>query len=84
MTAIFTASAGFQSSKWSGEMSIAFSRSSAARVEASHQEGAADQRQALHVSLFGQWLQRQCSHHAVRVLFFAAATAFLLVFPKLL
>lgn len=57
VTAIFTAWAGFQSSKWSGEMSVAFSQSSAARVEASHQESAADQRQNLHVTLFAQWLQ---------------------------
>lgn len=59
VTAIFTAWSGFQASKWGGIMSISFGQASAARVEASRRDAAADQRQAIHVSLFAQWLQAE-------------------------
>ncbi len=59
VTAIFTAWSGFQASKWGGIMSISFGQASSAREEASRHQAAADQRQAIHVSLFAQWLQAE-------------------------
>ena len=38
ITAVLTAWCGFESSQWSGEMSIAFSEASSARIEAARQE----------------------------------------------
>ncbi len=57
VTAIVTAWTGFQASKWSGAMSIAFSQASSARIEASRLEGVASRKQTIQVSLFTQWLQ---------------------------
>ncbi len=57
VTAVFTAWAGFQASKWKGSTSISFSQASTARVQASHLEATADKQEALQVSLFGQWVQ---------------------------
>ncbi len=41
LTAVLTAWCGFQSSKWGGEMSIAFSQASSARIQAANAEGEA-------------------------------------------
>ena len=41
LTAVLTAWCGFQSSKWGGEMSIAFSQASSARVQAASADGEA-------------------------------------------
>ncbi len=41
MTAVLTAWCGFESSKWGGEMSIAFSQASSARIQAATAEGEA-------------------------------------------
>ena len=57
VTAILTAWTGFQASKWGGAMSISFSQASAARIEASRQEGAANRKQTIQVALYAQWLQ---------------------------
>jgi hypothetical protein len=57
VTAILTAWAGFQASKWGGVMSIAFSEASTARIEAARLEGTADRKLSIQVSLFTQWLQ---------------------------
>jgi hypothetical protein len=57
VTAIVTAWTGFQASKWSGAMSIAFSQASSARIEAARLEGVANRKQIVQVSLFTQWLQ---------------------------
>jgi hypothetical protein len=42
ITAVISAWCGFQSSKYSGKMSIAFSQASSARIEAARQQGAAN------------------------------------------
>jgi hypothetical protein len=57
VTAILTAWTGFQSSKWGGAMSTAFSRASSARVEAARHDNDAATRQAIQVGLFTQWVQ---------------------------
>lgn len=57
VTAVLTAWAGFQASKWGGAMSISFSQASTARIEASRHDAAADRRQTIQVQLFSQWLQ---------------------------
>lgn len=56
VTAIVTAWAGFQSSKWRGEMSISFSEASSARIEAARQDGTANRKLTVQVTLFTQWL----------------------------
>lgn len=56
ITTVLTAWSGFQSSKWGGAMSIAFSQASSARIEASRLDGAANQRTALQVGLWTQWV----------------------------
>jgi hypothetical protein len=55
-TTILTAWSAFQSSKWGGAMSIAFSKASSQRIEAARLDGEADQRTAVHVGLWTQWL----------------------------
>lgn len=57
VTAILTAWTAFQSSKWGGAMSIAFSQASSARIEASTQTGRADARTTLNVDLFSSWIE---------------------------
>jgi len=57
VTAVLTAWTGFQASKWGGLMSISFSQASAARMEASRQEGLANRKQTIQVALFSQWVQ---------------------------
>jgi hypothetical protein len=42
VTAVLTAWCGFESSKWGGEMSIAFSQASGSRIEAARQDGIAN------------------------------------------
>ncbi|MGH1563298.1 hypothetical protein [Mumia sp. DW29H23] len=56
VTAILTAWTGFQASKWSGAMSIAFSQASTARIEASRLDADANRKQTIQVQLFSQWL----------------------------
>jgi hypothetical protein len=56
VTTILTAWSAFQSSKWGGAMSIAFSQASSARIEAARLDGTANQRQAVHVGLWTQWV----------------------------
>ncbi|WP_350348577.1 hypothetical protein ABIQ69_01225 [Agromyces sp. G08B096] len=54
--AVLTAWCGFQSSKWGGEMSIAFSQASSARVQAAdHASGARDAR-AADQAIWVQWV----------------------------
>ena len=44
VTAIMTAWTGFQSSKWSGAMSISFAQASTARIDAARLEGVANRK----------------------------------------
>ena len=55
VTTILTAWVGFQSSKWGGAMSISFSQASSARIEAARQEGVANRKMNVQVTLFSQW-----------------------------
>jgi hypothetical protein len=56
VTAIATAWSGFQSSKWGGEMSIAFSKASTARIEASRADGNANRQLTIQIQLYTQWI----------------------------
>jgi hypothetical protein len=57
ITAVLTAWCGFESSKWSGEMSIAFSQASSARIEATRHEGAANAARQADLSIWGVYVQ---------------------------
>src|SRR4051794_19983525 len=57
ITALFTAWSGYESSQWGGESSLAFGRSTAARIDASRYASDADIRQSTQVSLFTAWVQ---------------------------
>lgn len=56
LTTVLAAWSAFQSSKWSGMMSIAFSQASAARIEASRLDGDANRVASIQVGLFTQWV----------------------------
>lgn len=57
VTAILTAWSGFQASKWGGEMSIAFSKASSARIQSVQVDGTANRKINVQVGLFSAWLQ---------------------------
>ena len=57
ITAVLTAWCGFESSQWSGEMSIAFSQASSARIEAARQAGAANAARQADLTIWGVYLQ---------------------------
>lgn len=59
VTTILTAWTAFESSKWGGAMSISFSQASSARIEAARLDGTANQRTALQVDLWVQWVDAQ-------------------------
>ncbi|WP_247597069.1 hypothetical protein [Leifsonia sp. PS1209] len=54
--AVLTAWCGFESSKWGGEMSIAFSQASSARVQAGDYASQARDARALDQGVFEQWV----------------------------
>ncbi|WP_431278869.1 hypothetical protein [Leifsonia poae] len=54
--AVLTAWCGFESSKWGGEMSIAFSQASSARVQASNYSSEARDARALDQGVWEQWV----------------------------
>ena len=54
--AVVTAWCGFQSSKWGGEMSIAFSQAGAARVQASDAASAVRDQRQIDLTVFAEWL----------------------------
>lgn len=56
ITAVLTAWCGFQSSKWGGEMSIAFSQASSARVQATSAEGEARDSRQFDLSVYSEWV----------------------------
>jgi hypothetical protein len=57
ITAVLTAWCGFESSKWSGEMSIAFSQASSARIEAARQQGVANAARQADLTIWGVYVQ---------------------------
>ncbi|MFV0533777.1 MAG: hypothetical protein ACK5MR_09005 [Cumulibacter sp.] len=56
ITAVLTAWSGFQASKWGGEMSIAFSEASSARVQASTHEGTARDARQFDLTIYSEWV----------------------------
>jgi hypothetical protein len=59
VTTILTAWSAFESSKWGGAMSIAFSEASSARIEASRLDSTANARTAVQVGLWTQWIDAE-------------------------
>jgi hypothetical protein len=59
VTAVLTAWCGFQSSKWGGEMSIAFSQASAARIEAARQQNIAQDARQEDLTTYGVYIQAE-------------------------
>jgi hypothetical protein len=59
VTAVLTAWCGFQASKWGGEMSIAFSQASAARIEAAKQQGVAQDARLEDLTTYAFYIQAQ-------------------------
>jgi hypothetical protein len=57
ITAVLTAWCGFESSKWGGEMSIAFSQASGARVTAMDYASQARDNQAIDLVIYAQWVE---------------------------
>ncbi|WP_239066081.1 hypothetical protein [Microbacterium hibisci] len=56
ITAVLTAWCGFEASKWGGEMSIAFSQASSARIQATAAEGTARDARLYDLSMFTEWV----------------------------
>ncbi|GAA1928290.1 hypothetical protein GCM10009775_20430 [Microbacterium aoyamense] len=56
ITAVLTAWCGFEASKWGGEMSIAFSQASSARIQAAAAEGEARDARQYDLSIYTQWV----------------------------
>ena len=57
VTAVLTAWCGFESAKWSGEMSVAFSEASSSRIEAARQSGVANAARQADLSIWGVYVQ---------------------------
>ncbi|MGY1755100.1 hypothetical protein [Blastococcus sp. SYSU D01042] len=55
ITTILTAWSAFESSKWGGAMSIAFSQASSARIEAARLDEAGNVRISNHIGLWTEW-----------------------------
>ncbi|MDR5690642.1 hypothetical protein [Agromyces indicus] len=55
--AVLTAWCGFQASKWGGEMSIAFSQASAARIQAANAEGEARSARAFDLTIYAAYVE---------------------------
>ena len=56
LTAVLTAWCGFQASKWGGEMSIAFSQASSARVQATNFDGQARDARQFDLTIWASWI----------------------------
>jgi hypothetical protein len=59
IAAVLTAWSGFQSGQWGGEMSIAFSRASAARIEQSRHEADADAARQADLTIWALYVEAQ-------------------------
>jgi len=57
VTAVLTAWCGFEASKWRGEMTIAFSQASSARIEAARQSGMANAARQADLTIWGVYVQ---------------------------
>ncbi|WP_047521508.1 hypothetical protein [Microbacterium sp. ZOR0019] len=56
VTAVVTAWCGFEASKWGGEMSIAFSQASSARVQAASAQSTAQAARQYDLTLYTEWV----------------------------
>lgn len=56
IVAVLTAWCGFQASKWGGEMSIAFSQASSARIQASEAASEARDARQFDLTVYAQWV----------------------------
>jgi hypothetical protein len=63
VTAILTAWCGFEASKWGGEMSIAFSQASSARIEAARQQGIANNSRQADLTVYAVYIQAQATNN---------------------
>ncbi|QBE48922.1 hypothetical protein [Leucobacter triazinivorans] len=61
VTAVLTAWCGFQAAKWGGEMSIAFSEASSARIQAGNSEGQARDARQFDLTIYAQWAVAELS-----------------------
>jgi len=59
ITAVLTAWCGFEASKWGGEMSIAFSQASSARIQATAAEGEARDARLYDLSIYIEWVRAE-------------------------
>ncbi|BDZ54958.1 hypothetical protein [Agromyces marinus] len=57
VTAVLTAWCGFEASKWGGEMSIAFSQASSARIQAASADGEARSARAFDLTIYSAYVQ---------------------------
>ncbi|MGR2752230.1 hypothetical protein [Agromyces arachidis] len=57
VVAVLTAWCGFQASKWGGEMSIAFSQASSARIQAANADGEARSAQAFDLTIYAAYVE---------------------------
>ncbi len=56
VVAVLTAWCGFQSSKWGGEMSIAFSQASSSRIQAASADGEARSARSYDLTIYAAWV----------------------------
>ncbi|WP_194397409.1 hypothetical protein [Microbacterium atlanticum] len=56
ITAVLTAWCGFEASKWGGEMSIAFSQASSARIQAASANADARSAEQFDLTVYAQWV----------------------------
>lgn len=56
ITAVLTAWCGFEASKWGGEMSIAFSQASSARVQAASAQATAEAARQYDLTIYTEWV----------------------------
>lgn len=56
VTAVITAWCGFEASKWGGEMSIAFSQASSARVQAASAQSTAQAARQYDLTIYTEWV----------------------------
>lgn len=61
ITVILTAWSAFESSKWGGEMSIAFSQASSARIQANRAAGEVANARQVDLSVYSLWLQMEAA-----------------------
>jgi len=56
LVAVLTAWCGFESAKWGGDSSVAFSEASAARIEASDADSTARDARSVDIAIYTQWV----------------------------